>query len=99
MESLTEFIRSNPDPRELKRALAVKMVKQNYSYYQIRDTLGVSVGFISDYQQKFKREGIEGLKLKYQGCSWLLNSYPKTRSYRLAQRKRLLAIVRTENSH
>ena len=52
MESLTEFIRSNPDPRELKRALAVKMVKQNYSYYQIRDTLGVSLGFISTYQQK-----------------------------------------------
>ena len=67
MESLREFIRSNPDPRELKRALAVKMVKQNYSYYQIRDTLGVSVGFISNYQQKFEREGIEGLKLQYQG--------------------------------
>ena len=46
MESLTDFIRSNPDPRELKRALAVKMVQQNYSYYQIRDTLGVSLGFI-----------------------------------------------------
>ncbi len=37
MESLTEFIRSNPDPRELKGALAVKMVQQNYSYYQVRD--------------------------------------------------------------
>ena len=67
MESLTDFIRSNPDPRELKRALAVKMVPPNYSYYQIRDTLGVSVGFISNCQQKFEGEGIEGLKLKYQG--------------------------------
>ncbi len=72
MESLREFIRSNPDPRELKRALAVKMVKQNYSYYQIRDTLGVSVGFISNYQQKFEREGIEGLKLQYQGSQGYL---------------------------
>ena len=72
MESLTEFIRSNPDPRELKRALAVKMVKQNYSYYQIADTLGVSVGFISNCQQKFKHEGIEGLKLKYQGSQGYL---------------------------
>lgn len=73
MESLTEFIRSNPDPRELKRALAVKMVKQNYSYYQIRDTLGVSVGFISNCQQKFESFGIEGLKLKYQGSQGYLS--------------------------
>ena len=73
MKSLTEFIRSNPDPRELKRALAVKMVKQNYSYHQIADTLGVSVGFISNCQQKFENEGIEGLKLKYQGSQSYLS--------------------------
>ncbi|GAB1539038.1 hypothetical protein NUACC21_17030 [Scytonema sp. NUACC21] len=30
MEELMEFIQANPDPRELKRALAVKMVMQNY---------------------------------------------------------------------
>ncbi len=73
MESLTEFIRSNPDPRELKRALAVKMVKQNYSYQQIADTLEVSVGFISSCRQKFETEGIEGLKLKYQGSQGYLS--------------------------
>ena len=72
MELLTKFIRSNPDPRELKRALAVKMVKQNQSYYQIRDTLGVSLGFISKYLQKFESEGVEGLKLKYKGSSGYL---------------------------
>ena len=67
MDSLTQFIKGNPDPRELKRALAVKMIQQNYSYHHIKDTLGVSVGFISKYQQKFEQEGIEGLKLKYKG--------------------------------
>lgn len=72
MESLTEFIQSNPDPRELKRALAVKMVQQNYSYYQVRDTLGVSVGFISNCHQKFEREGIKGLKLKHKGSDGYL---------------------------
>jgi hypothetical protein len=41
MESLNEFIQNNPDPRELKRALAVKMVKQNYGYAQISELLGV----------------------------------------------------------
>ena len=71
MESLTKFIRSNPDPRELKRALAVKMVKRQ-SYYQTRDTLGISLSFISKYLQKFEREGIEGLKLKHKGSSGYL---------------------------
>lgn len=77
MESLTEFIRSNPDPRELKRALAVKMVRQNHSYYQIRDTLEVSVGFISNCLQKFEREGIEGLKLKHKGSHGYLTTEQK----------------------
>jgi putative transposase len=53
MKSLNEFIQNNPDPRELKRALAVKMVKQNYGYAQISELLGVSLGFISNYKQEF----------------------------------------------
>ena len=72
MELLTKFIQSNPDPRELKRALAVKMVKQGQSYYQTRDILGVSLSFISKYLQKFEREGIEGLKLKHKGSNGYL---------------------------
>ena len=67
MESLTEFIQSSQEPRELKRALAVQMVQQNYPYSQIKEVLKVSVGFISTYHTKFKEEGIEGLKLKYKG--------------------------------
>lgn len=72
-----EFIRSNSDPRELKRALAVKMVRQNQSYYQIRDTLGVSVGFISKCLQNFERDGIEGLKLKHKGSHGYLTTEQK----------------------
>jgi hypothetical protein len=30
MDELSEFIRSNPDARELKRALAVQMAIENY---------------------------------------------------------------------
>ncbi len=47
MEELDELIGSNPNPRELKRALAVQMVYQRYTYHEIRDVLKVSVGFIS----------------------------------------------------
>ena len=87
MESLIEFIGTNPDPRELKRALAVKMVRQNYSYYQIRDTLGVSVGFISKYLQKFEADGIEGLKLKHKGSQGYLTSEQKQATLEWLNRK------------
>lgn len=67
MEELTDFIERNPESRELKRALAVLMAVQDYSYYQIRDVLQVSVGFISKWKQAFAEQGIRGLKLKYRG--------------------------------
>lgn len=74
MEELTDFIEKNPEPRELKRALAVKMVVQNYSYYQISDVLQVSVGFISKWKQIFAEQGIMGLLLKYRGSKSYLTS-------------------------
>lgn len=67
MEELTEFIQSNPDARELKRALAVQMVLQEYTYYAIRDVLRVSVGFISKWKSVFEEKGVAGLRLQHQG--------------------------------
>lgn len=67
MEELIELIQSNPDPRELKRALAVQMVLQGYTYFAIQDVLQVSVGFISKWKQAFERDGATGLALRYQG--------------------------------
>jgi len=73
MQELQEFIASNPDPRELKRALAVRMVEQGYTYFKIRDILQVSVGFISKWRQAFEAEGIEGISLKYKGSKSYLD--------------------------
>jgi transposase len=42
MEELVKFIQSNPDSRELKRALAVQMVLKGYLYRQIAEILSVS---------------------------------------------------------
>lgn len=36
MDTLEQFIQSNPDPRELKRALAVQMSQRGHSYREIR---------------------------------------------------------------
>jgi putative transposase len=74
MDELTEFIQSNPDSRELKRALAVQMVRQDYTYYQIRDVLKVSIGFISKWRQSYEQQGLAGLHLRHQGSRGYLRA-------------------------
>lgn len=67
MEPLAAFIQSNPTSQELKRALAVQMVQQGYSYREIQQVLQVSLGFISKWKQVYQTQGVAGLKLGYWG--------------------------------
>ena len=67
MEDLIAFIQENPDPRELKRAIAVQMVMQNYTHSQVGDILQVSVGFVNKWKYVFLESGVPGLKLKHLG--------------------------------
>ena len=73
VEALCKFIQNNPNSRELKRALAVQMVLQKYTYFEIRDVLKVSVGFISKWKQAYEKQGVAGLVLKHQGSKGHLN--------------------------
>jgi putative transposase len=66
---LRQFIDSHPDARELKRALAVQMIQQNYRYEDIQAVLQVSLGFISKWKQRFAGEGVKGLRLGYRGAN------------------------------
>jgi putative transposase len=43
---LKDFIQSNPDARELKRAVAVQMYLNKYKHRDIQESLSVSSGFI-----------------------------------------------------
>ena len=65
--TLESFIKSNPDVRELKRGLAVKMAIEEYPYQRITQLLGVSSFCISDWKKKFKANGIEGIRLGHKG--------------------------------
>lgn len=87
MDELTEFIQSNPDPRELKRALAVQMVMQEYTYYEISDVLGVSVGFISKWRQTYEQRGLTGLSLHHQGSQGYLTSEQRQAVVKWLQQK------------
>lgn len=67
IQELNAFIEGNPDPRELKRALAVKFVKLGKSYREIMELLNVSLGFISKWRHIYEAQGPDGLKLGYEG--------------------------------
>jgi putative transposase len=65
---LVDLINSNPDSRELKRALAVKMSIDGHPDRTIVQLLGISQNFIRDWKKAFKIEGVAGIKLGYQGA-------------------------------
>ena len=89
LEKLITFIKCNPDPRELQRALAVKLVLANYSYSQVQQILNVSIGFISKWNTAFKSQGLGGVKLKYKGDPGYLN---------LNQKAEIVTWLQTKNS-
>ncbi len=74
LEELTEFIQSNPAPRELKRAITVSMQLKGYKHREIQESLSVSSGFISKWTQIFTMQGLSGLKLAYKGSVGYLKS-------------------------
>jgi putative transposase len=75
--TLAEFIQSNPHALALKRALAVQMVQQDYSYREIQQVLHVSLGFISKWQRVYEALGVEGLELGYWGTQGYLSNEQK----------------------
>jgi putative transposase len=67
LEDLNDLIDSNPDARELKRAVAVQMFLKGYKHREIGESIGVSAGFISKWTRIYEQLGNSGLKLGYPG--------------------------------
>ena len=75
IQILKDFIKSNPDPKQLKRALAVKLAWEGYVYRAIQKILEVSIGFISKWNTAFEFGGLSALKSGQQGAkSYLTRS-------------------------
>ncbi len=89
INQLTEFIQENKNPRELKRALAVKMALLGKPYSQISNLLGMHFSSITSWKQRFTAQGLKGIKLGYQGSKSYLTlknraeaiRWLKTRTY------------------
>ena len=74
IDELRDFIASNPDSREQKRALAIMMWIEGLPPSKIQRILNVSPSFISKYKIRFIERGVEGLKLEYKGSKGYLSS-------------------------
>jgi putative transposase len=95
---LENFIASNPDPRELKRALTVRMLIEGICRETIQKILGVSSPFISKWKINYALHGIEGLLLNHQGSQGQLK--PEEQS-EIIQGKRISKAIdkRVERHH
>jgi len=65
LQILEEFIKTNPDSRELKRVLAVKLALSGYAYRAIQEIIGVTPGFIAKWKKEFISAGIQPESLGY----------------------------------
>lgn len=64
---LQEFIAVCPNAREMRKALAVKLIYQDYRYEEIQEILDVSVGSLTGWKQAYEQNGISGLRLNHKG--------------------------------
>ncbi len=71
---LQDFIALRPDVREVRKALAVKLVYQGYLYDEIQTILDVSRGSITGWRQTYEQYGIDGLHLNHKGRKSYLNA-------------------------
>jgi len=60
--------------REIKRALAAKMVLEGFETYVICKLLEVSASFVSKWKNVYEAEGAEGLLLNHKGSKSFLTS-------------------------
>ncbi|MEG4057825.1 MULTISPECIES: hypothetical protein [unclassified Microcoleus] len=73
LKELSDFINSNPDPRELKRSMSVMMWIEGVPCCDIQKILNVSATFVSQVKMKFIQHGVKELKLRYQGSKAYLS--------------------------
>ena len=86
---LQEFIALRPEAREVRKALAVKLVYQGYLYEEIQTILDVSLGSITGWKQAYEQHGIDGLRLNHKGRKSYLS--PK-------QREEVLSWLQTKDT-
>lgn len=84
---LQDFIAGCRDAREARKALAVKLVYQDYLYEEIQTILDVSLGSITGWKQAYEQDGVDGLRLNHKGKKSYLSSEQREEVLRWLQTK------------
>ena len=84
---LQEFIAQRPHAREVRKALAVKLVYQGYLYEEIQTILDVSLGSITGWKQAYEQNGIDGLRLNHKGRKSYLSAQQREEVLSWLQKK------------
>ena len=87
ISELQKFIECRPDAREVRKALAIKLVYQGYKYEEIQTILDVSLGSITGWKQAYEEHGIWGLRLNHKGRKSYLSA---------GQREKVLSWLQTK---
>ena len=74
---LKRFLDDYPSGKELKRALAVKLVLEGYTDREIQTIFNVSLGLISKWKSYFEADGLEGLQSHHRGSRGYLKPQQK----------------------
>lgn len=64
---LQDFIALGSNVREVRKAIAIKLVYQGYLYEEIQTILDISLGSITGWKQAYEQRGIDGLRLNHKG--------------------------------
>ena len=72
---------------EIKRALAVKMFFQDYSYSQISKLLNVSQSFVEKWRALYNKKGADCFVVNYKGSKSYLQEKQKEKVYQFIQSK------------
>lgn len=67
IEELQAFIGAERDARQVKKALAVKLIYQDYRYEAITAILDVSLGALSKWKHAYERDGLAGFRPQHKG--------------------------------
>lgn len=97
IEELKAFIRTERDGRQVKKALAVKLMYQDYVYEDIIAILDVSMGALSKWKQAYDHAGLAGFRPHHKGRQSYLTVEAKEEILQWLQTKKIWELSELES--
>jgi putative transposase len=73
MDKLAQLIEETTDVRELKRAVSVKLCEGGMATEAVGAVLQVTPRAVRAWRQRYERDGVEGLRVRYRGSESYLS--------------------------